>query len=79
MKEEELDRLNKYIIAEVITYFNRYGTNFDFEGIDWRETIKKHLADALFDAKISAEMTESIKRYEQAKEDGTLDKHFPTL
>lgn len=35
--------------------------------------------DMIFFAKIDVEMTESIKRYDQAKEDGTLDKHFPSL
>lgn len=43
------------------------------------EYLINDIADLIFDAKISAEMTESIKRYDQAREDGTLDKHFPTL
>ena len=31
------------------------------------------------EGKREAIMEESVKRYEQAKEDGTLDKHFPVL
>lgn len=43
------------------------------------EYLINDIADLIFDAKIDVEMTESIKRYEQAKEDGTLDKHFPKI
>ena len=37
------------------------------------------IKDMIFFAKIDVEMIESIKRYDQAKEDGTLDKHFPSI
>ena len=33
----------------------------------------------LEEGKDDAVMEESIKRYDQAKEDGTLDKHFPVI
>lgn len=43
-------------------------------------TALQRALDVAYEAgKIDATMTESIKRYDQAKEDGTLDKHFPAL
>lgn len=41
--------------------------------------LRDFIRDVVFLAKIDAEMTESIKRYNQAKADGTLDKHFPMI
>lgn len=46
--EEKTQNQALGIIADVITYYNRYGMDF-FEW-DWRETIKKDFATALQEA-----------------------------
>lgn len=44
-----------------------------------REFLSEKIKEAYEAGHTEATMTESIKRYNQAKEDGTLDKHFPKI
>lgn len=43
------------------------------------KAVGEFIKELLHNQRIEIEMTESIKRYDQAKEDGTLDKHFPSI
>ncbi len=51
----------------------------DIQHNEQRVILVKFIEDLIFDTKIEVEMLEGVKRYNQAKEDGTLDKHFPKL
>lgn len=42
-------------------------------------TALKHAREEALDEAAEVEMEQRVKRYNQAKEDGTLDKHFPKL
>lgn len=46
---------------------------------DIQTLISKSKQEGYDEGKIDGIMEESVKRYDQAKEDGTLDKHFPKI
>lgn len=73
MKEEEIlefCRIFKLEPKECDGKHPKYGC--DLEKLNF-------VKDLIFFAKVDVEMMEGIKRYDQAKEDKTLDKHFPKL
>jgi len=44
-----------------------------------KKFLKSAIEDAYQEGKRDGEINEAVKRYDQAKEDDTLDKHFPRI